>query len=103
MQPVIIVAFDIDGTLRCDCRADCLDVRPEVVALLKAFKVVRNLRVIAWSSRGEDYCKGKIVSLGLTELIPLTSCFDKASNQRATISVDDDVMFNKCLVALVVK
>lgn len=53
----VTIAFDVDGTLRCNCTDTCQDVNRRIVDLLYIFKSFKNVKVIVWSGGGADYAR----------------------------------------------
>ena len=53
----IVIAFDVDGTLRCNCTETCQDINRRVVDLLDNFLRMKNTRVMIWSGGGAEYAR----------------------------------------------
>lgn len=53
----VVVAFDVDGTLRCNHTEDCQDINRRVVDALIFFKHMKNTHVMIWSDGGADYAR----------------------------------------------
>lgn len=53
----IVVAFDTDGTLRCNCTETCQDVNRRIVDLFMILKHMKNTRLMVWSGGGADYAR----------------------------------------------
>ena len=51
----IQIAFDVDGTLRCNCTNTCEDPNKDIVALFKILKKFKNTNLFVWSGGGSDY------------------------------------------------
>lgn len=52
----IIVAFDIDGTLRCNCTPDCQFYNSRIIEIANWLKRnTKNVEVWAWSGGGKAY------------------------------------------------
>ncbi|MFA5172605.1 MAG: hypothetical protein WC426_13670 [Sulfuriferula sp.] len=90
----VVIAFDIDGTLRCNCTATCQDRNEPYCQLVEIFaRHFKNVRVIAWSGGGKPYCETQVRMLGLSEFIPPERCHAKLNyymkNGQVPIAVDD--------------
>lgn len=53
----VTIAFDVDGTLRCNCTPTCQDVNRRVVDLLFILQTMKNTKIIVWSGGGADYAR----------------------------------------------
>lgn len=53
----ICIAFDVDGTLRCNCTETCRDVNRRIVDLLDIMLHMKNTNVMIWSGGGADYAR----------------------------------------------
>lgn len=58
----ILVAFDIDGTLRCNCTETCRDINEDVLSLARLLDRLKNTKLIAWSGGGKQYAQSYIDS-----------------------------------------
>lgn len=89
----IVVAFDIDGTLRCNCTSTCEHPNQRIVELARIFARMKNVRVIAWSGGGREYAQTFIYKLGLSEVIPPSRCYSKLNyfeqHGQVDIAIDD--------------
>jgi hypothetical protein len=56
MNPVKI-AFDVDGTLRCNCTDTCADPNERQVSRFKAFATDKNTEMYVWSGGGAEYAR----------------------------------------------
>jgi len=106
MQKVII-AFDIDGTLRCNCTNDCEDANDDIVHLARTLnKYFKNVKLIAWSGGGKDYAYRFVRKFKLDDIIKQNDCYDKHSNihnQLVHIAIDDQHDFKGGLHQLIVR
>lgn len=87
MEPILI-AFDVDGTLRCNCKDDCELPNKNIVELFKILSSFKNTRMIVWSGGGKDYAYrfARKYELGVKE----SQCFSKIGcNLKPQIAVDD--------------
>lgn len=72
------IAFDIDGTLRCNCTPECQDANPPMIALANLLgKWFKNVELHAWSGGGSQYTWQFVRSHGLAKLIPESRCHSK--------------------------
>ena len=56
----IVIAFDVDGTLRCNAEErhrDKVEPNPRIIALWETLSTFKNVELHIWSNRGADYCK----------------------------------------------
>lgn len=53
----ITIAFDVDGTLRCNCSETCQDVNRRIVDLVYILSSMKNTKIIVWSGGGADYAR----------------------------------------------
>lgn len=53
----ITIAFDVDGTLRCNCTPICQDINSSIIAGLVFFMRMKNTRIMIWSGGGADYAR----------------------------------------------
>lgn len=54
MQKVTI-AFDVDGTLRCNCTETCEDPNQRIVDLFNILSTFKNVELWVWSGGGAEY------------------------------------------------
>lgn len=65
---MVLVAFDIDGTLRCNCTETCRDVNRRIVDLLLYMQRMKNTRVMIWSGGGAEYARNFMQPFNLKEV-----------------------------------
>jgi len=53
----ITIAFDVDGTLRCNCTDTCQDPNKRVVELFKTLATMKNSEMYVWSGGGAEYAR----------------------------------------------
>lgn len=53
----VVIAFDVDGTLRCNCTEICQDVNRRIVDLVYIMSKMKNTRIMIWSGGGADYAR----------------------------------------------
>lgn len=81
----VTIAFDVDGTLRCNCTPTCQDVnRRQIDALMWALSL-KNTKVIVWSGGGADYARSFMSKFDLKGI----TYASKLSGLRPDIAVDD--------------
>lgn len=87
----VLIAFDIDGTLRCNCTSTCRDVNEDVAQLARLFDRMKNTKLIAWSGGGKSYAQSFIDSNERLRSTFGTRCFSKFDDTigKPDIVVDD--------------
>lgn len=89
----LTVAFDIDGTLRCNCTDTCQRRNEDVVKLAEILDDWKNFRLIAWSGGGKQYTETQIRLLKLDHLFSPARCFAKIGyieqHGKPDVAVDD--------------
>lgn len=73
----VVVAFDIDGTLRSNKTETSEEPNKRIVELVKILSSFKNTRVIAWSGGGADYAWRFIRLYKLEEYISEDRCYSK--------------------------
>jgi hypothetical protein len=53
----IKIAFDVDGTLRCNCTGTCQDSNQDIVDLFRILRKFKNIELFVWSGGGADYAR----------------------------------------------
>lgn len=53
----ITVAFDVDGTLRCNCTRTCRGINTNIYCLLVILSGFKNVKIVVWSGGGADYAR----------------------------------------------
>jgi hypothetical protein len=51
----VTVAFDVDGTLRCNCTDTCQDLNQRTLDGLYFMRHMKNVRIMVWSGGGVAY------------------------------------------------
>jgi hypothetical protein len=51
------IAFDVDGTLRCNCTDICEDPNTRIVELFNILSNFKNVSLYIWSGGGADYAR----------------------------------------------
>lgn len=87
----ITIAFDIDGTLRCNCTETCRDVNMRILHLAEILAHMKNVRLIAWSGGGKDYAQRFIYADTTGVLFNLFGerCYSKLDGPHVDIAIDD--------------
>lgn len=83
----ITIAFDVDGTLRCNCTPTCTDAKVDVVVLFHVLNGFKNTKLYVWSGGGAEYARNAAIRYGLA--IPESRMISKLSGFRPDIAVDD--------------
>lgn len=103
----VIVAFDIDGTIRCNCTDSCMHPNQRVVNGIEFFAHMKNTTVIAWSGGGKQYTEQIIRELGLDKWIKPSKCYSKINyvmqHGFPTIAIDDQQEFDQSFCSLIVR
>lgn len=100
----IRIAFDIDGTLRCNCTDICRDANQPMIALVNILgKWFKNIELHAWSGGGKDYAWDFVRSHGLGKIITEARCHSKLSAPPMDIAIDDQQAFNLGVHNLIVR
>lgn len=99
----VVIAFDIDGTLRCNCTATCGDKNPDVVQLALLLNKMKNTHLIAWSGGGKNYAQAFINRHSDLQKIFGTRCYGKTDGVVPDIAVDDIQDFELGDINLIVR
>lgn len=89
----VVIAFDIDGTLRCNCTSTCQDPNLQIVRLARILATFKNVKVIAWSGGGKEYTETMVRRLKLDDVISPARCHSKLNyfmkHGKPDIAIDD--------------
>lgn len=89
----VVIAFDIDGTLRCNCTSTCQDPNLQIVRLARILATFKNVKVIAWSGGGKEYAETIVRRLKLDDVISPARCHSKLNyymrHGKPDIAIDD--------------
>jgi hypothetical protein len=87
----VVVAFDVDGTLRCNCTDTCKDVNRRIVDLLFAIRSMKNTRIMVWSGGGAEYARNFMRPFALHSDVIFASKTDKSTWKwgKPDIAFDD--------------
>lgn len=81
------IAFDVDGTLRCNCTSTCQDPNMKIVRLFNILSDFKNTEMFVWSGGGSEYAKQ---FANLFELrVAHKNCISKLGAPHMDIAVDD--------------
>ena len=83
----INIAFDVDGTLRCNCTNTCEDPNERIVDLFKILDSFKNTQMFVWSGGGADCAWRFAQKFGLP--VSENHCFSKFSAPSMHIAIDD--------------
>jgi len=83
----IKIAFDVDGTLRCNCTDTCQDPNKRIVDLFWILDSFKNIELYVWSGGGADYAKRFAVGYNLP--VKLHRCISKVGAPQMDIAIDD--------------
>lgn len=82
------IAFDVDGTLRCNCTSDCQDPNEEIIELFKILSKFKNVELWVWSGGGASYARRFAELYNLP--VKRTHCISKLDKgYRMDIVIDD--------------
>ena len=81
------IAFDVDGTLRCNCTETCQDANLDIVALFNILNKFKNTELYVWSGGGSDYARACAIRYGLA--IPEKRMISKFGAPQMDIAIDD--------------
>lgn len=97
----IAVAFDVDGTLRCNCTDTCEDMNEDVVSLFRLMAKMKNTTIYVWSGGGAAYSYrfAQKYELGISE----ARCLSKFSGFKPDIAIDDIQETDLGLLNLIVR
>lgn len=104
MKRNILIAADIDGTLRCNCTATCDDPNQKIVDLTNTLATFKNIRVMIWSGSGKDYAEHYMKKFNIQR------CFAASKVDKDTwvcgkpnIAIDDQQAFALADLNLIVR
>ncbi len=83
----IKIAFDVDGTLRCNCTDTCTDPNERIVELFKILQTFKNTDLYVWSGGGGPYAYQFAKRFGLK--ISVMKCISKIGAPEMDIAIDD--------------
>lgn len=83
----IDIAFDVDGTLRCNCTDTCEDPNERIVELFKILTNFKNVRLWVWSGGGAAYAWRFAQKFGLG--VSMARCLSKFEGFQPDVAIDD--------------
>lgn len=104
MKRNILIAIDVDGTLRCNCKPTCNDPNPDIVTLANTLARFKNVRVMIWSGGGKAYAEHYMNLFGIERCFP-ASKIDKDTWVCGVpqIAIDDQQSFSLAEFNLIVR
>lgn len=87
----IVIAIDVDGTLRCNHDPICELPNKRIVELAKTLSTFKNVKVIVWSGGGKAYAQRFMDKYGMGPKIRAASKLDPSTwpYGRPDIAIDD--------------
>lgn len=86
----LLIAFDVDGTLRCNCETTCRNANAPMAEIARWLKqYTKNCTLIAWSGGGKPYVESVVRDMGLDDVFPPKRCFGKLDPVKPDIAFDD--------------
>lgn len=82
----IRIAFDVDGTLRCNCSDTCEDPNQRIVDLFNILSSFKNTDMYVWSGGGDTYAARFAVKFNLQGKYQVRSKFNAP---EMDIAIDD--------------
>lgn len=83
----IRIAFDVDGTLRCNCTDTCKDPNLRIVQLFMILDTLKNVELYVWSGGGSAYALGFARHFALP--VKPKNCISKFGAPQMDICIDD--------------
>lgn len=83
----VTIAFDVDGTLRCNCTDTCQDPNPRIVDLFNILSSFKNTDMYVWSGGGAQYAQRFAQKFDLT--VQAGHCISKIGAPQMDIAIDD--------------
>ena len=65
----IVIAFDIDGTLRDNTAADCIVANERIRTLLILLSSMKNTRIMVWSGGGANYARQVCAAMAIEQYV----------------------------------
>lgn len=81
------IAFDVDGTLRCNCTDSCQDPNERIVEGFKFLAHMKNTEMYVWSGGGADYARRFAEAYELP--VKPSHCISKFGAPQMDLCVDD--------------
>lgn len=83
----VTIAFDVDGTLRCNCTDTCDSGNQRIYDLFTILATFKNIDLYVWSGGGADYARRFADKLGLP--VKPSRCISKFDGFKPDIAIDD--------------
>lgn len=83
----IKIAFDVDGTLRCNCTSSCQDPNDRICRLFHILESFKNTELYVWSGGGAGYARRFAYLYGLP--VQDSHCISKIGAPQMDIAIDD--------------
>lgn len=83
----IRIAFDVDGTLRCNCTDTCSDPNKRIVDMFQTLASFKNTEMYVWSGGGATYARSFAERFNLK--VKPGHCISKIGAPQMDIAVDD--------------
>lgn len=83
----IKIAFDVDGTLRCNCTDTCQDPNQRIVDMFNTLASFKNTEMYVWSGGGANYAGQHARMYALP--VKIGNCISKISAPQMDIAIDD--------------
>ena len=97
----IKIAFDVDGTLRCNCTDTCQHPNEEIVVLFKILSKFKNVILFVWSGGGKDYAQNFAEKYDLP--VNPKFCIGKINAPQMDIAIDDQHEFSLATLNLIAR
>ncbi len=81
------IAFDVDGTLRCNHTDTCEDPNQDIVDLFRILGKFKNIELYVWSGSGADYARRFARKYELK--VKDSRCVSKIDAPQMDIAIDD--------------
>lgn len=83
----IKIAFDVDGTLRCNCTDNCEDKNVRITTLFCTLERFKNTELYVWSGGGAEYARrfARLYDLPVKD----SHCISKIGAPHMDIAIDD--------------
>lgn len=97
----VTIAFDVDGTLRCNCTETCQDSNQDIVDLFRILRKFKNIELFVWSGGGKDYARRFVDLYKLP--VKESNCISKFGAPQMDIAIDDIQETNLGIINLIVR
>lgn len=97
----VLIAFDIDGTLRNNIHDEEIVANERIRDLLIILSSFKNVKILVWSGGGELYARQVANAIGIAHYVD--SYATKAPDIRPDIAIDDMHEFDMSDINLIVR